>query len=115
MLQRLHRDRLNVNVPVFLSAQQTAVGRLADLSLGGFSLVGTGSPPIEDMLHLDLQLPWAVQGVSRIHLTAEQRWTHLGNGGRWRAGYRLVSCPDEELVALNHFTSGNSTRMRGAN
>ncbi len=108
MLQRLHRDRLNLNVPVSVAAGGPMLGRLYDLSLGGFSLAGSGLPPKPDITDLELRLPWAVQGLRCIHVTVEQRWTQQGIGGRWRVGYRIVNCPDNELVALNHISASSA-------
>jgi|GEM_PF-2314590 len=107
MLQRLHRDRLNLNVPVS-AAGGPMLGRLYDLSLGGFSLSGAGLPPRPELTHLELRLPWAVQGHRCIHVTAEQRWSQQGAGGRWRVGYRILTCPDAELVALNHLSASSA-------
>lgn len=100
MLQRLHRDRLNLNVPVSATDGGSPIGRLYDLSLGGFSLTGSGAPPDPAVTDIAVTLPWAVRGLRFVHVRAEQRWTQQ-TGSRWRVGYRIVSCPDEHLVALN--------------
>ena len=110
MLQRLHRDRLNLNVPVSHGEGGSPLGRLYDLSLGGFSLTGSGVPPDPTVTDIAVTLPWAVQGLRFVNVTAEQRWTQQ-SGGRWRVGYRIVSCPDDQLVALNKLSPRASTQV----
>lgn len=111
MLQRLHRDRLNLNVPVCSAGGGAMLGRLYDLSMGGFSLAGAGVPPKPSLTALELRLPWKVLGHQCIHVTVEQRWAHQGNGGRWRVGYRIVNCPAGELVALNQLSASGSSPL----
>ena len=110
MLQRLHRDRLNLNVPVSHGEGGSSLGRLYDLSLGGFSLTGSGAPPDPAVTDMAVTLPWAVQGMRFVHVTVEQRWTQQ-TGSRWRVGYRIVACPDDELVLLNRLSPRATTQV----
>lgn len=110
-LQRLHRDRLNLNVPAREWPGGRAMGRIADLSMGGLSLAGLGSPPPHDIDSIELQLPWTMHGVTAVRLEVEQRWCQVGRGGRWHAGYRILSCPDADHLALNHLYAGFASRM----
>lgn len=111
MLQRLHRDSLTLNIPVHAEDSGLLVGRLSDLSLGGFCLAGSGRPPARELRDMALHLPWPMQGVNEIRVSVEQRWTRAAQGGRWHVGYRIVSCPEQDLMALNRlsgsFSSGN--------
>lgn len=109
MLQRLHRDQINLNVPACLAQDGRMLGRVADLSLGGFLLAGTGTVPDRGLTELILLLPWPMNGISRVHVTVEQRWQERLAGGRWHAGYRIRSCPAQELVALNRLSEGFSS------
>ena len=110
MLQRLHRDRLNLNVPVCLPFGGNILGRVSDISLGGFCLSGSGLQPPNDVDELLLLLPWEMKGIRRIELAVEQRWVAPSRGGRWHVGYRIVGCPSVDLVALNHLSSSFSSR-----
>jgi hypothetical protein len=112
MLQRLHRNNLSLNVPISATETGLQLGRLSDLSLGGFCLVGTGLPPDESIAAVDVRLPWPMQGVSRIRLDVEQRWCKRTAGGRWHAGFRITSCPDDELSALGHLSASFSIHSR---
>lgn len=110
MLQRLQRDRLNLNVPARAWPDGRGLGRIADLSMGGLSLAGVGNPPPKNIEEIELQLPWAMHGVSSVHLEVEQRWCQVGRAGRWHAGYRIVRCPDKDHLALNHLYAGFASR-----
>lgn len=112
MLQRLHRNNLSLNVPASCADSGLPLGRLSDLSLGGFCLVGTGMPPEQTDAEIDIRLPWSMQGVTRIRLVAQLRWCKRTAGGRWHAGYRIVSCPEDEVDALSYLSASFASRAR---
>lgn len=111
VLQRLQRDRLNLNVPAREWPGGRPLGRISDLSMGGLSLTGLGSPPSPDIDTIELQLPWAMHGTSRVRLEVEQRWCQVARGGRWHAGFRIIRCPDNDHLALTHLYSGYAARL----
>lgn len=112
MLQRLHRNNLSLNVPISATETGMPLGRLSDLSLGGFCLVGIGSPPDESIAAVDVCLPWPMRGVSRIRLDVERRWCKRTAGGRWHAGFRITGCPEDELSALGQLSASFSIHSR---
>lgn len=109
MLQRLHRDQVHLNVPACSSQDGHVIGRVFDLSLGGFCLAGSGRLPDASVTELVLMLPWTMNAVRRVHVAVELRWQSRQAGGRWHAGYRIRSCPEQELVALQRLAEGFSS------
>jgi hypothetical protein len=70
-------DRYRLNAPVFLfwtpqnSPPQSSEGITHDVSLSGVYIYADETPPVEEIVQMDILLPNPVPGCSEIHLTAE--------------------------------------------
>jgi hypothetical protein len=102
MKHRTRRDALNVNVRVREPAGSAPFGHLIDLSPGGFSVSGQGAPVSADVHTVELVLPWPMHGVEVVALEVERRWLDYTDSGRWHAGYQILHCPDDAVLALEH-------------
>ncbi|MCC1495666.1 hypothetical protein [Alcanivorax sp. 1008] len=105
MKHRSKRGPLNVNVRVREPGAAEPFGHIIDLSIRGLSVSGQGQPLSGDARIVELQLPWTMHGTDVIVLEVDQRWLDFTDTGRWHAGYQIVSCPEEALLALEHLSA----------
>lgn len=100
MRQRTHRERLNINIPVRMPGDPDPLGHVADISLTGLSISGKGEVPSMPIRQLTLSLPWTIDGLREVDVSVESRWQEYTGDGHWHAGFRISSCPENQLVAL---------------
>jgi hypothetical protein len=105
MKHRSKRDHLNVNVRVREPGSESPFGHIIDLSMGGISVSGQGIPVSADVHTVELLLPWPMHGLEVILLEVEQRWLDYTDTGRWHAGYQILHCPDDAVLALEHLSA----------
>lgn len=105
MKHRSKRDTLNVNVRVLLPGETVPIGHIMDLSMGGLSLSGHGTPLPAEVDTLELLLPWVMHGQQRLILQVARAWLEYTDTGRWHAGYRILRCPDESQRVLEHLAA----------
>ena len=105
MKHRSKRDPLNVNVRVREPGGQSPFGHIIDLSMGGLSVSGQCQPPSADVHTVELLLPWSMHGLDLIPLEVERRWLDYTDTGRWHAGYQIIHCPDNAVMALEHLSA----------
>lgn len=100
MTDRAHRDSLAINIRVADADSGDVLGHVSDLSVSGLSVSASGDAPAVTPTALTLTLPFKVNGLLQVTMVVEERWQKYDDHGRWLAGYRIVDCSDEGLVAL---------------
>ena len=105
MTDRARRDSLAINIRAADADTGDVLGHVSDLSVTGLSISASGDAPASAPAALTLTLPFSVNGLAEVTMAVEERWQKYDSRGRWLAGYRIVSCSDDGMVALEQLAA----------
>ena len=102
--RRFPRKVLEQTTEVLDNDTGLSIGRLEDVSKGGFSILTDRGVRPSETRNVTLVLPGPQDSAYRVSLTAECVWCQtISDRADFAAGFALRSIEDQDAVALNYY------------
>jgi hypothetical protein len=97
------RKRVTQKIDIVDINRDEYLGNVVNISVGGFMLLCSSQPQINQLFQLRLSLPAPVDGVEYIELGAECLWCKsVSDSESCWAGFQIIDISDRDIGLIQH-------------